>query len=175
MCVKMTLRSAARPRQALARHSAGTCISSGTLQSHLCFTPITLVIHSFLFHSHFFHMLHNWLVRAWRLASTKHSLILWFSAKALPILVSLISFQCLSFPSVVSAQTFPCHFPGSKPTVWPMTEQRRPTLMPLPVILLPIFVSGKTIDYFLRVVHFFMQNFRCHIFSVPVSIQLHGW
>ena len=42
--VKMTLRSAARPRRALQKHSAGTCISSGTPHSHLCCTPITLVI-----------------------------------------------------------------------------------------------------------------------------------
>ena len=43
----MTLRSAARPRRALARHSAGTYISSGTLESHLCFTSVTLVPLSF--------------------------------------------------------------------------------------------------------------------------------
>ena len=58
--VKMTLRSAARPQRALARHLAGTCISLGTLQSHLCFTPITLVIHSFLSRSHFFHLWVTW-------------------------------------------------------------------------------------------------------------------
>ena len=48
----MTLRSAARPRRALVRHTAGTYISSGTLQSHLCFTSVSLVIHLFLSHSH---------------------------------------------------------------------------------------------------------------------------
>ena len=80
-------------------------------------------------------MLHDWLVRAWRPAPTKH---LWFPAEALPKLAPLISFQCLSFPSMVSSQTFPRHFPCSKPTMWPVTEQRRPTLTPLPVILLPI-------------------------------------
>ena len=58
--VKMTLRSAARPRRALARHSANTCLSSGTLQSHLCFTPITHAIHSFLSHSHVFHLWVTW-------------------------------------------------------------------------------------------------------------------
>ena len=52
----MTLRSAARPRRALVRHSAGTCISSGTLKSHLYFTSITLAIHMFLSHSHVFHL-----------------------------------------------------------------------------------------------------------------------
>ena len=60
MSVKMTLRSAARPWRALTRHSAGTCISFGTLQSHLCFTPIALVIHLFLSHSHFFHWWVTW-------------------------------------------------------------------------------------------------------------------
>ena len=58
--VKVTLRSAARPRRALARHSAGTYISSGTLQSHLCFTSVTLVIHLFLSHSHVFHLWVTW-------------------------------------------------------------------------------------------------------------------
>ena len=37
LLVKMTLRSAASLRRALARHSLGTYISSGTLLSHLCF------------------------------------------------------------------------------------------------------------------------------------------
>ena len=46
--VKMTLRSAAYPWRALAKHLAGTCISFGTLQSHLCFAPITFVVHLFL-------------------------------------------------------------------------------------------------------------------------------
>ena len=54
--VKMTLRSAARSRRALARHSAGTYITSGTLQSHLCFTSVTLFIHLFLSHLHVFHL-----------------------------------------------------------------------------------------------------------------------
>ena len=35
--------------------------------------------------------------------------------------------------------------------------------MPLSVILLPIYVSGKTIGYFLWVLHFFMQHFGFHI------------
>ena len=149
-------------RRALAFHLGHSRVTCFSLQLHMSFTR------SFLIHTSFTcgsldqqsvqWMLLNWLVRAWRLASTKHSLIRWFSAKALPILVSLISFQCLSFPTVVSSQTFPDHFPCSKPTVWPMTEQRRPTLMPLPVILLPIFVSSKTIDYFLRVLHIFIQD-----------------
>ena len=142
----------------LVGHSRVTCVS---LQLHLSFTC------SFLIHTSFTcgsldqqsvqWMLHYWLVRAWRLASTKHSLICWFSAKALPILVPLISFQCLSFPSVVSSRTFSGHFPRLKPIVCPMTEQRRPTLMPSSVILLPISVPGKTIDYFLRGLHSFIQ------------------
>ena len=52
----MTPRSAASLWGALAKHSAGTCISFGTLHSHLCFTSITLVIHLFLSHSHSFHL-----------------------------------------------------------------------------------------------------------------------
>ena len=128
--VKVTLRSAFH-----LGHSRVTCAS---LQLHLSFAC------SFLIHTSFTcgsldqqsvnQMLHNWLCRAWRLASTKHKLIHWFSAKALPILVSLISFQCLSFLSMVSSQTQPGHFPCWKPTVWPMTELRRPTLMPLTII-----------------------------------------
>ena len=62
--VKMTLRSAARPRRALARHSVGTYISSGTLQSHLCYTPITLIVHLFLCcHSLIFHLWVTWSAR----------------------------------------------------------------------------------------------------------------
>ena len=56
----MTLRSAACPRRALARHLADTSISSGTLQSHLCFTSVTVVIHLFLSHSHVFHLWITW-------------------------------------------------------------------------------------------------------------------
>ena len=56
----MTLRSAVRPRWALARHSVGTCISSGTLKSHLYFTSITLVIHLFLSNSNAFHLWVTW-------------------------------------------------------------------------------------------------------------------
>ena len=128
--VKVTLRSAFH-----LGHSTVTCVS---LQLHLSFAC------SFLLHTSFTcgsldqrsvnQMLHNWLCRAWRLASTEHKLIHWFSAKVLPILVSLISFQCLSFLSMVSSQTQPGHFPCWKPTVWPTTELRRPTLMPLPII-----------------------------------------
>ena len=59
----MTLGSAAGPRRALARHSTGTYIPSGTLQSHLCLSPITLVIHLFLSPSHFFHLWVTWLAK----------------------------------------------------------------------------------------------------------------
>ena len=61
--VKVTLRSAARPRWALARLSPGTCISSGTLKSHLSSTSITLVIHLFLCNSH---VVHLWVTRSVR-------------------------------------------------------------------------------------------------------------
>ena len=56
----MTYTSAARPRRALPRHSAGTYISSGTLKSHLYFTSITLVIHLFLSNSHIVHLWVTW-------------------------------------------------------------------------------------------------------------------
>ena len=49
--VKVTLRS------------AGTYISSGTLQIHLCVTLITLVIHLFLSNSHVFHLWVTWSAR----------------------------------------------------------------------------------------------------------------
>ena len=134
---KMTLRLAARPRRALAfhlKHSRITCIS---LQLHLLLTCSSPLHTSFtcgtLGQQSVQWMLHNWLISACRSASTKHSLILWFSAKALLSLVLLIPFQYLSFPSVDSSQTLPGHFPFLKLTVWPMTETRRPTLMPLQV------------------------------------------
>ena len=60
LLVKMTLRSVARPRRALARHSTGTCISSGTLKSHLYFTSIALAIHLFLSHPHISHLWVTW-------------------------------------------------------------------------------------------------------------------
>ena len=105
--VEMTLRTAARLWRSLARHSVGTYISSGTLQSLFCFTSVTLVIHLFLSHSHVFHlwvtgqqsvqwMLRNWLIRAWKPASSKHSPVLWFSAKALPFLSLLCHSKSLS-------------------------------------------------------------------------------
>ena len=180
----MTLRSAARPQRALARHSAGTCISPGTFQSHLCFTPITLVIHLFLSRSHFFHLWVTWSAKCPVNASllTCQGLeasfykafnnLLVFSAKAFPISVPLISFQCLSFPSVVSSQPFPGHFPCSKPTVWPMTEPRRPTLMPLSVILLPICMSGKQLATFYEVA-LFNTRFKFHIFHCCIYLITH--
>ena len=56
--VKVTLGSAARPWRALVRHSAGTCISSGTLQQHFSFTG------SFLIHSFYTFGSHDLLVNA---------------------------------------------------------------------------------------------------------------
>ena len=61
--VKMTLSSAACLWRALEGHLAGTCISSGTLQSPLRFSPITLVIHLFLCHSHILHLWLTWSAR----------------------------------------------------------------------------------------------------------------
>ena len=55
--VKTTLGSAARPQRARARHLECTYISSGTLQSHLCFTSVTLVTHLFLSRSHIVHLI----------------------------------------------------------------------------------------------------------------------
>ena len=164
----MTLRSAVRPRRALAFHLGHSRVTCVSLQLHLSFC--------FLSRAHFFHLWGTWSAKRPVNASIltcqglKASFYeaftnsLFFFTKALPILVPLISFQCLSFPSVVSSQPFPGHFPCSKPTVWPMTEQRRPTLMPLSVILLPIYVSSKTIGYFLWVLYFLLQDFRFHIF-----------
>ena len=58
--LKMTLRSAARPRRALTRHSTGIYISSKTPQSHLWFTSVTLFIHLVLFHSHVYLLRVTW-------------------------------------------------------------------------------------------------------------------
>ena len=117
-------------------------------------------------------MLHDWLVRAWRPAPTKHSR---FPAEALPKLAPLISFQCLSFPSMVSSQTFPRHFPCSKPTMWPVTEQRRPTLTPLPVILLPIQGLVKQLITFYTICTFSCKcamHFGGHVDQSIVYVQL---
>ena len=167
----MALRSAARIRRALARHSTSTCIFSGTRQSHLCFTPITLVIHSFLSRSHFLHLWVNWSAKLPLNASllTCQGLEASFYKAFINSLVFCKGFtyfypfdfsSMFSLPSVVSSQPFPGHFPCSKHTVWPMTEKRRPTLMPLAVILLPIYVSGKTIGYLLWVLHFLHTRFK---------------
>ena len=179
--VKMTLRSAASPRRALATHSASNCISSELLKSHLPFTSITLAIHlSSVIHMSFTYgslgqqdvqwMLHNWLNRAWKPASTKHYLIFWFSTMALQqyclcILVPLISFQCPFSLSVFGSRPLSGPFHCQMPTMWPITETRRPTLIPLSVNKLPIFVSGKTNDSVLLVFLFFQtcnSNFVGH-------------
>ena len=99
-------------------------------------------------------MLHKWLISGWRLASTEHSLIRRFSAKALPILVPLISFQCHSFHSVVSSQTLPVHFPCPKYDQW--LNEEGPHSCPCQSSCYPN-LSGRTIYYFLRILHFFIQ------------------
>ena len=93
--VKKTLRLAVPPTLcALARHLSGTCISSWThkspcvsLQVHLLFTCSSLIHMSFncgsLGQQSFQWMLHNWLIRAWRPAATKHWVKFLFSAKRL--------------------------------------------------------------------------------------------
>ena len=98
--VKKTLRLAVPPTLcALARHLYGTCISSWThkspcvsLQVHLLFTCSSLIHMSFncgsLGQQSFQWMLHNWLIRVWRPAATKHWVKLLFSAKTLPMLLS---------------------------------------------------------------------------------------
>ena len=111
--VKITLRSAARPRRALAfhlRHSRVTCTS---LQLHLLFTCSSPIDMSFtcgsLDQQSVLWRRNNWLISAWRPAQMK--LNLWFPAKALLPLVLLNSLQCLSFPSLDSSQTPPGHSP----------------------------------------------------------------
>ena len=118
--VKMTIGSAARPWQALARHSAGTCISFGTLQSHLCslqlhlsFTCSSLIHTSYtcgsLDQQSVQWMLHNWLFRAYKPASSKHWPVLWFSVKASPCFVTSISFEKPLRPFQVSIKTLIVH------------------------------------------------------------------
>ena len=166
----MTLRSAARPRRALARHSAGTYISSGTLQNHLCLTPITLVIHLFLSPSHFFHLWVTWLAKC-RVNASKlsyqgleasfykaftNSLVL---SKGFTYLgpLDFITMPLLSlcglFPKI--PRSFSLFEACCLNNDWTKMAQ---TFMRLSVILLPISVSGKTIDYFLHVLHFFIKG-----------------
>ena len=65
----------------------------------------------------------------------------------------------------------PRSFPCLKPTVSPMTEQWRPTLMPLSVILLPISVSGKTTG--VALFHTSLQlHFIGHIGQSIVCVEL---
>ena len=107
-------------RRALAFHLGPSRVTFISLQLHLLFTCSSPIHTSFtcwfISQQSVQWMLHtgNWLIIAWRLASTKHSLILWFSAKALLPLVLLISFQCLSFLSLDSSQTLPGRFPFLK-------------------------------------------------------------
>ena len=61
--VKMTLRSAARPRRALTGHSAGIFVSLHSLRFHLWFTLSTLPIHLVISYSHTFHLSVTWSAR----------------------------------------------------------------------------------------------------------------
>ena len=61
--VKMTLRSAVRPRRALTRHSAGIFVSLHTLSFHLWFTLSTLPVHLVISYSHTFHLSVTWPAR----------------------------------------------------------------------------------------------------------------
>ena len=159
----MTLRSAARPRRALARHWAGTYISSGTLKSHLYFTSITLVIHFFLSNSHTVHLWVTWSAKcpvASFYEALTNSLV---SRKGFSFLVPMISFQCLSFPSMDPSQTLPGHFPFRKPTVWPMTVQRRPTHHAL---------VSHLVTCFSRLLKWFTNFFTCVILFYSIQIYL---
>ena len=117
-----------------------TCVS---LQLHLSFTR------PFLLHSSFTcglldqqsvpWMFHYWLVGALMLDSTEQSLVF---SESFTYFGPFFSFQWLS------SQTVPSNVPWPKPTVWPIT-------VALVSELVNHFVSGKTIDYFLRVLHLF--------------------
>ena len=54
-------------------------------------------------------MLYNWIIRAWKPASSKHSSVLWFSAKALPCLVTSMSLEKPLSPLPVSMKTLIVH------------------------------------------------------------------
>mgnify|MGYP001795886735 CR=1 FL=1 len=107
--VKMTLRSAARPRRALTGHSAGIFVSLHSLRFHLWFTPSTLPIHLVISYSHTFHLSVTYLVckmssncftKDWsgRRAFTKHSITSWFS-EVLP--------KCFTFRSLTHFTSMP--------------------------------------------------------------------
>ena len=84
LLVKMTLRSAARPRRALARHSGHSRVTCVSLQLHFSFICSSLIHMYFtcglLGQQSVQWMLHNWLIRALKPAYSKHLPVLWISA-----------------------------------------------------------------------------------------------
>ena len=80
--VKITLRSAARPRRALAGHSEGTLASSGALKSHLNFTSLR-ASHLFRSHSHIFHLWVTWSAKC--LVNASWLIYQWLEARFRPI------------------------------------------------------------------------------------------
>ena len=155
--------------------SAGSFILSGTLQSHLCFTPITLVIHSFLSCSHFFHLWVTWSAKCPVNASllTCKGLKASFYKAFTNSLVFCKGFTYFGpFDFISNASPFPLwslpsHSQVISPVQSPLCDQwlnKEAHTMPLSVILFPVYVSGKTIGYFLWVLHFLIQDFRFHIF-----------
>ena len=100
-------------RRALAFHLGHSRVTCVSLQLHLSFTR------SFLIHTSFTcgslgqqsvqWMLHNWIIRAWKPASSKHSPVLWFSAKALPCFVTSMSLEKPLSPFRVSMKTLIVH------------------------------------------------------------------
>ena len=91
-------------------HSRVTCVSP---QLHLSFTRSFLIQTSYtcgsLGQQSVQWMLHNWIIRAWKPASSKHSPVLWFSAKALPCFVTSMSLEKPLSPFRVSMKTLIVH------------------------------------------------------------------
>ena len=110
-------------------HSRVTCVS---LQLHLSFTCSSLIHTSFtcgsLGQQSVQWMLHNWLIRAWKRASSEHSPVLWFSAKALPFFVTSVSLKKTLSPYRVSMKTLIVHYLWLLSTSEPLTEPVRHAL-----------------------------------------------
>ena len=151
--VKMTLRSAARPRRALTGHSAGIFVSLHSLRFHLWFTPSTLPIHLVISYSHTFHLSVTWSARCPVTASqrtgqggelsqnTQKPLDFQkCSPNALPLEVSHISLQCHSLPLMISSQLPLGHSACQLLYVWTVAERSRPTHWPLSVIQLLFYL-----------------------------------
>ena len=96
------------------------------------------------------------------------SIICWFSAKALPILFTLISFQWLSFPSVVSSQTFPGHFPCSTPPCDQWLSKEGPHSYPCQSSCYPFLCL---VNNWLLATDVTLFHTRFQIFFISVSIQ----